>query len=979
MFETGDTPRVFAVPPGVDFPRALVRGLVGRCAGAPPEALARVRLIVNTRRMARRVGALFDEGPARLLPRIDLVTDLDALSPEADLPPPASALRRRLELMRLVSALLDRAPDLAPRSAIYDLADGLAGLMDEMHGEGVSPERLAALDVSDQSGHWGRIRDFLGIISDCFEGDLAVPESAARQRMAAEALIRRWEADPPRHPVIMAGSTGSRGATRLLMLAVARLPQGAVVLPGYDRDMGAGAWEALADPPGAEDHPQYRFAELMRALGIGPDDIGPWAPVAPVNPARNRLVSLALRPAPITDQWRRDGPALEAIGAAMADVTLLDAPSPRIEALTIALRLRLAAEEGRSAALITPDRGLARQVTAALDRWHIRPDDSAGVPLNRTAPGRLLRHVAELFHLPLSAAALLTLLKHPLTHSGGDRGPHLRLTRELELHLRRRGVPYPDTRDLRAWAAGMADPLAGDWAEWAIACFTGQQQAGPAPLEDLVARHIALAGRIAQGADGEGTGTLWHEEPGRTAHGAVSDLLENALFGGAVDARDYVTLFHAILARAQVRAPTGAHPLIRIWGTLEARVQGAELLILAGLNEASWPETPPPDPWLNRALRAQAGLRLPERRIGLSAHDFQQALLAPEVWLTRSLRSDDAPTVPARWLNRVQSLLFGLPRQGGVAALTAMRARGRHWLRLAEAIETPAPVPPERRPSPRPPAEARPRRLSVTEIRTLIRDPYAIYARHVLGLRPLDPLMRMPDALLRGTVLHEVMERFIKATQDDPALLTPQALIARTVAVLAERVPWAEARLIWQARLERVADAFVAAEVARRAIARPVALEVRGSAELGDPGFTLSAKADRIDVDAEGRQWLYDYKTGTPPGAREQLHFERQLLLEAAMAERAGFGPLAPAPVAGAVFLGLGSGAPEVAAPLDVAPPGQVWQEFARLIAAWLSPARGFTSRRAMKRERDKGDYDQLARYGEWDLTDAPEPHEVGR
>jgi double-strand break repair protein AddB len=978
MLDPSETPRLFHVPLGVDFPRALVRGLVDRHDGHPPEALARVQLIVNTRRMARRIRALFDEGPARLLPRIDLVTDLGESWSLDDVPDPVSPLRRRLELVQLVSALLDRAPDLAPRAALFDLADSLAALMDEMHGEGVSPDAIDALDVSDQSGHWDRIRAFLGIVRHYFDADTAVPDVETRQRMVIERLAERWRTDPPDHPVIVAGSTGSRGATQLLMRTVARLPRGAVVLPGFDTEMPADVWAGLDDAMTGEDHPQYRFAALMRALDLSPEQVRPWTADRPANPARNRLVSLALRPAPVTDQWRRDGPALDDIPGATAEVTLLEAPSTRMEALTIAMRLRKAAETGQTAALVTPDRTLTRQVTAALDRWDIKPDDSAGIPLQLSPPGRLLRHVAALFHQPLSAELLLTLLKHPLTHGGAGRGPHLRLTRELELHLRRHGPPYPQAADLRGWAERSRDSFAPAWAEWLISCVAGGPVAGDRPLADHVAAHIALAERIARGADGTGSGELWQGESGREARATVSDLADNAPHGGSLGARDYVSLFDAVLSRVQVRDPVSPHPSILIWGTLEARVHGADMLILAGLNEGSWPEAPPPDPWLNRALRHRAGLLLPERRIGLAAHDFQQALLAPEVWLTRSIRSEEAETVPSRWLNRLGNLLSGLPAQGGAAALDAMRERGAAWLQRAEALERAAPEPPATRPSPRPPAAARPRALSVTQVQRLIRDPYAIYARHVLRLQPLDPLMKVPDALLRGTVVHSVLERFIEATRNDDTLLTRARLMAEADAVLAAAVPWAETRALWRARLDRVADRFIDGEMARRRLARPVALEARGQAVMPEHGFTLTAKADRIDIDAAGALHVYDYKTGAPPGEKEQRHFDKQLLLEAAIATRAGFGELPPSPVARAVFLGLGTGAPEQEAPLGTDPPEKVWAELGTLVAAYMDPARGFTARRAARTVREAGDYDHLARFGEWDITDAPDPTEVG-
>ncbi|WP_120499996.1 double-strand break repair protein AddB [Roseovarius sp. EL26] len=982
MFDALDHPRVYGVSLGSDFPKALVNGLVARTANLPPDALARCHLVVNTRRMARRVRALFDQGPPCLLPKISLISQLPDTYFPSQIPPAAPPLRRRLEVAQLITRLLESDPSIASRASVYDLADQLVALMDEMQGEGVSPDMIDALDVSDQSGHWRRIKSFLGIVSPYFESNQNEPDPEARQRRAIEQLIESWHASPPDHPVIVAGSTGSRGATQILMQAVAKLPQGAIILPGFDLDMPGAVWDRLmpnnSDGLPLEDHPQYRFADLMEKLGLQFDDVPHWHQAPPANPNRNKVLSLALRPAPVTDQWLIDGPNLPDLPAAMQDVTLLNAASQRHEAMAIALRLRQAAQDGTTAALITPDRNLTRQVSAALDRWNITPDDSAGMPLHRSAPGRFLRHVGDLLRQPLTAELLLTLLKHPLCHAGQGRGPHLRLTRELELHLRRKAAPYPDEETLHNWAEGCGIEGAKDWIVWLCYCLIGQNNAADQPMSDLIVHHIDLAERLSGGIDPDDAPALWSGDAGKAAHQVMQELVEAAPAASVLNTFDYINIFSAVLARKEVRNPITPNPNILIWGTLEARVQGVELLILAGLNEGSWPESPSPDPWLNRALRHQAGLLLPERRTGLSAHDFQQAACAPEVWFTRSLRSNDSETITSRWVNRLQNLLSGLPDQGGPEALQQMQARGQLWLDRVQALENPTPIDPAPRPAPCPPPSARPKRLSVTEIRHLIRDPYAIYAKHILNLRPLDPLMRGPDPAIRGTVLHKVLEKFIRATLDHSETLTKSHLLQLTQDILATDVPWAEARTLWLARMEQIADWFIETEQVRRTVARPTAFEARGSASCTDPEFSLNGTADRIDMDETGAVHVYDYKTGTPPTKDQQVHFDKQLLLEAAIAQQSGFGNLAPAHVARAVYIGLASGGKEVDAPLLDEPPEVTWDKLKMLISAYSETETGYTARRAMHLKRDYGNYDQLARFGEWDITDDPDKSRVG-
>lgn len=968
MFDPADHPRVFALPPGADFPTLLAQGLRERLIGHPPESMARVEVLVNTARMQARLrAALIAQGPG-FLPRIRLIADLGG---EAAVSP----LRTRLELAQLIRQLLAAEPDLGPPSAAFSLSESLFSLLDEMHGEGVSLDTLHRLDVSQHSLHWERSLRFIRLVARY----LGPMQGAQAQLLdAVQRLSASWVRQPPAHPVIVAGSTGSRGPTALLMQAVARLPQGAVVLPGFDFTMPAKIWQGLENPLQDEDHPQFRFARILTALSLAAADVQPWKADLPPDPSRNALVSLALRPAPVTDQWLHEGPALGDMATATRRIALVEASSPRQEALAIALRLRQAAVDGQKAALITPDRALARRVTAVLDRWHLRPDDSAGRPLSLSAPGRFLRQGAGMMVSGASAESLISLLKHPITHSATDRGSHLRHTRDLELHLRAKAIPFPQAEWLLPWAEAAEDRLV--WAQWVIGVLQALDLPSEQPLTDWVAAHRTIFTRLASGPEGLDTGELWRTQSGETTRTLFESLADEAGHGGTLTAIDYSALLDTLFTGAEVREAGQSHPGVMIWGTLEARAQGADLVILGGLNEGVWPASPRPDPWFNRQMRLDAGLLLPERQIGLSAHDFQQAIGAAEVVLTRARRDAEAETIPSRWLNRLTNLIGGLPAQGGAEALTAMRARGAEWLALTEAHEAdlsqiPAAVARRNpRPAPAPPMSARLRDLPVTRIEALIRNPFAIYAERILRLRPLDPLAPEADARQRGTALHRIPDLYLRDhPPGTPGSLDAFFAIAETV--LAEQCPWQATRAHWLARLERVASGFVAWNAGLKTV--PVLTEEKGKMTLGAPPFTLTGKPDRIDRDSTGRLWLFDYKTGALPTKKQIEFFNKQLILLALMAEDDAFG-LGPAEVAGAMFVGLGSSFDQRDSPTGAEELARHRKGLLDLIDVYRQPGQGFTALRAVDFEARSGDYDALSRRGEWDDADPAETIVVG-
>ncbi|WP_340107962.1 double-strand break repair protein AddB [Pikeienuella sp. HZG-20] len=972
LFDTPG-PRVFAAPPGVDFAAELARGLRGRLRAAPPEALAEVDLLINTRRGLRAVRAAFeDAGPAVFLPRLATVEGFAA--GRTDAPPPVDRLTRRLTLTRLVGAMLARRPELGPPAAAGPLAEALAALLDECQNEGVPLSALDGAAEDDPAAHWSKTLDFLKLLRDAWPAQLAaepaMSDPVQRRRDEVAALIAEWEASPPSRPVIAAGSTGSTRITADLLVAIARAPQGAIVLSGFDFALDADGWAEISP-----DHPQFGHARLLARLGLAPADVRPWAGAPAEEGAagpRTRLLAEALRPAPVTHRWRAALPRLAAEAeAATAGLELIEASSPAREAEAIALVMREALErpEGR-VALVTPDRNLARRVSAALGRWGVTPDDSSGPPLARTPPGVFMAMIAEILCRPFDRVALLALLKHPLAAAGAGRAAHLRGVSRLERRgLRRREVALRlgSIAEIEAAMVGREGeektPLADAALRAALAPL--RPWSGRQPLAEMVRAHQEAAFALAGPA-------LYEKEAGEALRAALERFAraaEDSAYGDA-DAAEYPALFAAALAEAgEVREePWAPHPRLKIWGPLEARSQMAETVVLGGLTEGAWPVAPAVDPWLSRPMRARIGLPPPERRIGLSAHDFMQCAAAPRAILSFAARAGGAPTTPARWLSRLTALLGAVD---GGARLAEMRRRGARWTGLAARIGAPDfRMDPAPRPAPRPPAAARPRRLSVTRIETLIRDPYAIYAREVLKLRVLDDPGAPADQRDRGEVLHKVMERFIAETMAGwpgagPAAALFDRITAETVAASTAAPVQA---LAWGARLGRVRDWFLAKEAERRAAGRPIAQEAAGELTFRTRGgdFSLNGRADRVDLLNTGELAIYDYKAQTIPTKEQIKIFQKQLPLLALIASEAGLGSRAPTPVGALAYLslsGAGAGGEERAVALEP----DALERLIGLIEAYETEERPYLPRAYPEMMGFASDYDHLSRFGEWE------------
>lgn len=969
---------VFTIAPHLPFLDCLAQGILAH-TGGDPLALSAVTVLLPTRRACRSLREAFlraSQGAPLLLPRLMPLGDVDeedallagfaAGAETARLPPPIAALRRQLMLVRpIVAKGSPTGHPIRPEEAVL-LAGELARFLDEVQTERLDFARLETLAPAEYAEHWQTTLRFLEILTSAWPqilSDEGALDPAAHRNLLFAAQVDAWKHGSA-GPVIAAGSTGSIPATADLLAAVMRLPQGCVVLPGLDQELDDESWERLDDS-----HPQMGLKILLAHLETARTSVRPW-PVADSAPTpRTRLISECMRPAATSHRWRRLGPLP---ADAVTGLSRIDCPGPREEAEAVALVMRESLEiQGRTCALVTPDRRLAERVTTELARWGIDIDDSAGRPLRQTPPGAFLRLLADAVAEDFAPVATLALCKHPLAAAGMDPFVFRGLTRKAELALFRGPRPAPGFEGLRRVAATV--DARDDLDSWIAAlerCCGGfaQLMAEPqVPLADLLEAHMSAAEALAGTADEPGPLRLWADDAGDAAADFARSLRQHADKLAALAPAAYPTVFNALLEGLQVRPRYGRHPRLSILGPLEARLQRFDVTILGGLNEGVWPADTAADPWMSRQMRQAFGLPAHERRIGQAAHDIAQALCGPRVVMTRAIKVDGTPTVPSRWLRRLDQVI-------AAANLADDFAHEQEpWLAWSLALNRAPPAPGAGPPAPKPPVTARPRRLSVTEIEKWMRDPYSIYARHILKLEPLAPLDQDVSVADYGTLIHAVLQQFVAL---HPAGALPgdaeQELLSLGRAAFAQKAPRPAVLAFWWPRFTRIAAWFLAQEQAGRAALVRALVEVRGEISLPAPGgpFTLFAKADRIDLLAGGALRILDYKTGTPPRQGEIEHgFAPQLPLEGVIAADGGF-PGVPATPAELEFWhlhGRGDGGDIKPVEGDVAKITALARDgLLGLIAAFDDPATGYAARPNPDMAPAYSDYLHLARVKEW-------------
>lgn len=886
-------PHVHYVSMGAPFIPTLAAGLLSRFA---PETLPHVLILLPTRRGCLALQkALRSLKPTLALPKMIALADLEqfplvpGFMPLEDFPEAIPSLERHGLLTKLVLAFEKQRFGRTNTAHATNLAQDLMALMDEAHIAGANLAHIQNLVPDDYAAHWQVTLDFLKIITETWPallGDRV--DAVVRHRDHLLAIAGQWD---PAYPVVLAGTTGTRPATATLAKKIAYHPNGLVVLPGFDSLLPSELWITLPAT-----HPQSVLRGFMTFLDVTPHTLTPFHENTPnASATRHELLSRAMRPIlePPTALLPLD---------AIAGLTMFACNHKQEEAETIALIIRHAWETTTGQiALITPDQELNHRVAAALRRWDISPNSSAGTPLAETVVGTFVRLTSAL-HPTMTASDWLALLKHPFTlkqeplppseepeEQTPPRFTHLLNVRAYERRvLRPSSLPFslltpvsPDDEPaLSLWHTDLLERIQP--------FLEKAKSRQPRPLHEWVRAHRQLCERLI----GHNTDTdndsfaLWSAEDGTDAKQLFEDLETQGHHFPAITFQEYAPLLLTFMT-ARVRNVEGIGSRVLFLGALEARLQDAETVILGGLNEGTWPKGSADDPWLSRSMRATLGLPDPERKISLSAHDFCLCFSSPSVYLTRSLKVDGAPTIPSRWWQRLEAVLEAnnLPTAPQVQPWST-------WVRTLNMPETNSlPLQP---PAPCPPLSVRPIVYKVTDIGTLMTDPYAVYAQRILKLLPLEPLDAPLSARDRGLLIHAAIDLFFKQhghrLHQSAHLDTLQTLFVNCgQEVFAPIWDNPAVQTFWWLRFQDISRWILTQCLTDEtwihiATEAPYTLDI----PLKDGRVaTLRTVIDRLDTLRDGTLRIIDYKTGTPPTQTAvRSGFSPQLPLEAWIVER---------------------------------------------------------------------------------------------
>lgn len=930
-----------------------------------PNALAEVLLLLPNRRSClecKRLWQQHSEAKTLLLPRMMPIGDMDDESmvaligienpalfeAMASIGPAMPPIKRLMALTQQLHRHQDqlefgRFSEAFNREQMARLAGDILTFMDEMVQYEVPDEAIVRLAPDYFAQHWQRSLAALKFALRWWP-DYAASQGqisrAARTNALLSLLARSWEDAPPHYPVIAAGSTGSQRATARLLSLIMRMPNGQVILPGVDIYADESVWDAIAPT-----HPQSQLKELLRHCQVSRCEVQLLDDEAVKGSGfeRARMLLDSALPATLTHQWA----SVQLDEKAWQGFSVTSCAHEWEEAQLIAVLLRETLETPhKTAALVTHDAALARRVSSLLKRYNVTIDNAMAHTMLDEPFVQFMLLVIHAAANRTSAVPLLALAKHPFCQITTDAVMQEHSIEIIERALFRGIRRHQDVLDALFQSGRTLD---SESSMVALALHDALKPLCEAFRHDecsaasLMALHVKAVQLLCDR----------HQHADQLAQ--LQELLDGFASVGRIEPAFYPALLVHCLGLVRYIPTQESHPRLRILSPMEARLMVVDRLILGGLNEGSWPHAPAESEWLNTPLRQSIGLPNVLAHIGQEAHDWVLLASNQEVFITRAMRVGGADALPSRWLERMRAMLGKLPDRAGDYL---------SWITQHQRTESTVVMAP---PAPCPPLSARPRKWSVSALDLLLKDPYGYYASAILDLKPLDEIDEEADAAELGSLVHDVMERFVDAVNHDESLLREDALLAMMQRVLSETGDRPQVALVWSPRLRQIANWVVENERKRRQLTTHIAVEKTAQATFGnDVTVTIEARMDRLEYDDSQKVAVVDYKTGqTPTQTQITLGYGAQLPVTALILQANGEAKQ----IESLEYWKLGSGhkEPEIQVVKELDAALALYAEgIATLITQYFSALRPYYAIPNPKQAPKYNRYARLARIAQW-------------
>ncbi|MBP9752846.1 MAG: PD-(D/E)XK nuclease family protein, partial [Proteobacteria bacterium] len=614
-------------------------------------------------------------------------------------------------------------------------------------------------------------------------------EKEALQKMCSitiEHLQKEFD-----HPIVLGGTTGSIPFIQDFSKILHASSKGYVVLPGFFK--------------GEEDidiyHPFYTQKIWDEELNNPP--IVPFVDSSP----KNDFLSI----------FKNQKPHLKPVD----HIIPFDANTPLEEAKLISILVRDSLEKNLTVSIVCNDKSLIHLIQDALNAYDFKANNALGIDLLKTVSGKFLTLFLKSC-LKQTLKNIIPLLKHPL-FKAKERSLHLKSVDRFEAILQTESMDV-EKQCLKTFN------LSSYFEKYLKTYHTG----------------LHWLNYLIQDLEDLSDSTIFKNQDGTVLFGFLESL-KPYFSKTSFSFFQFIDVLMAYIEQApSVLMFDNLHQNVTLVGTIEARHQTADVVIISALNEGQWPKPIKQNLWLSPFEKEALHLPKEERRLGLGAHDFLNCLQAKTVYLTRSLKVGGIPLQENRWLKRFK-LNFCLSK--------AAKEQQDYFLNITKQLMAPLkPSNTQILEKTYPKGFDAPKELSISALELLNKDPYAFYVRYILKIKERLPWYLSLSPAKIGQIVHKILEK---------SNLLDDEHLKEDIEKELLNLSLDDHQMIFLTNQLYEMILFVINDLKKNPI-HTFLREQKISLTLED--ITIFGIADRIDFDQNNTVLrLIDYKTGTPP------------------------------------------------------------------------------------------------------------------